>query len=63
MLRANEDKMIKIEDIKSFDTTSSKPELFSSGSVSVNTIKIPNTPKAIEEQINIRVAIFCIVLV
>ena len=63
MLSANEGKIINTVTIRSLKIAILKTDLVLSLSGSVRTSNTPKMPKAIEEQIKIRVAIFCIVLV
>jgi hypothetical protein len=62
-LNANEGNMMKTVVNRSFVNTAPSIDLLASPSGSSTTINIPIIPKAIDEQINIRVAIFCIVSV
>lgn len=55
--------MTKTLTISNFINNLFRSELSISLSEEVKTDKIPKTPKAIEEQIKIRVAIFCMILV
>ena len=62
-LNANEGNMIKTVTNRSLVNIAPRIVLFASPSGNSKTINIPIIPKVIDEQINIRVAIFCIVLV
>jgi hypothetical protein len=62
-LNANEGNMIKTVANRSLVNITPRIDLLASPSGSSKTINIPIIPKAIDEQINVRVAIFCMVLV
>ena len=63
MLNANEGNMMKTVTKRSFVNITPRVELLASPLGNSKTINNPMIPKAIDEQINIRVAVFCMVLV
>jgi hypothetical protein len=62
-LSANEGNMTKTVANRSFVNIEPRIERLASPSGNSKTINIPTTPKTIDEQMNIRVAIFCMVSV
>jgi len=63
MLSANEGRIIKMVTMRSLKIVMLKTELVLSLPDNIRTSNTPKIPKAIEEQIKIRVAILCIISV